>query len=113
MVVKRGIGSKAHDAGFTDVREVEPWEQVQLGPVRVTAAPAKHVVMTAEQAAELCGVLRPRVAVPIHYAFTAGPLRDRLLLKYDGTPERFQQAVARQAPNTRVRVLAPGEPLSF
>jgi hypothetical protein len=53
------------------------------------------------------------VAVPIHYAFTAGPLRDRLLLKYDGTPERFQQAVARQAPDTRVRVLAPGEPLSF
>ena len=44
--------------------------------------------MTAEEAAELCGVLRPRLAVPIHYAFTAGPVRDRLLLKYDGTPER-------------------------
>jgi L-ascorbate metabolism protein UlaG (beta-lactamase superfamily) len=69
--------------------------------------------MTAEEAAELCGVLKPRVAVPIHYAFTAGPVRDRLLLKYDGTPERFEQAVARQALGTRVRVLAPGEPLEF
>jgi hypothetical protein len=53
------------------------------------------------------------VAVPIHYAFTAGPLRDRLLLKYDGTPQRFQQAVARQAPDTQTHILAPGEPLSF
>jgi L-ascorbate metabolism protein UlaG (beta-lactamase superfamily) len=170
MVVKRGMGSRARDAGFTNVREVEPWEQVEVGPLQVTAAPAKHgvpevtfvlqgagrtvffgadtlriaqldevarrfsaidlallpvnglkirpafnrqVVMTAEEAAELCGVLRPRVAVPIHYAFTAGPVRDRLLLKYDGTPERFQHAVPRHAPATQVRVLAPGEPLSF
>jgi hypothetical protein len=49
--------------------------------------------------------------VPTHYAFTAGPVRDRLFLKYDGTPERFQRAVARNSPATRVRVLAPGEPL--
>jgi L-ascorbate metabolism protein UlaG (beta-lactamase superfamily) len=170
MVVKRGMGARAREVGFTGVREVEPWERVEVGPIRVTATPAKHgvpeitfvlqgagrtvffgadtlriaeldevarrfptidlallpinglkirpafnrqVVMTAEEAGELCGALRPRVVVPIHYAFTAGPLRDRLLLKYDGTPERFQQAVARQAPDTQVRVLAPGEPLSF
>ncbi len=54
--------------------------------------------MTAEQAAELCGVLRPRVAVPIHYRYTAGPLRDRLLLRYDGTPERFVTTLAWLAP---------------
>ena len=170
FVVKRGMAGTAREAGFSDVREVEPWEQIELGPVRVTATPAKHgvpevtfvlqgagrtvffgadtlripeleevarrfptidlgllpvnglkirpalnrqVVMTAEEAAELCATLQPRLAVPIHYAFTAGPLRDRLLLKYDGTPERFRQAVARQAPATQVRVLAPGEPLSF
>ena len=69
--------------------------------------------MTAEEAAELCGTLRPRLAVPIHYAFTAGPLRDRLLLKYDGTPEEFRRAAARSAPETEVRVLSPGEPLPF
>jgi hypothetical protein len=56
-------------------------------------------------------VLRPKVAVPTDYAFTAGPVRDRLFLKYDGTPERFQRAAARYAPATTVRVLPPGEPL--
>ena len=66
--------------------------------------------MSAEEAGEYCAVLRPKVAVPIHFAFTAGPVRDRLFLKYDGTPERFQRAVARHAPATSVRVLAPGEP---
>jgi L-ascorbate metabolism protein UlaG (beta-lactamase superfamily) len=43
-VVKRGMGARARQAGFTDVREVEPWEQVQLRPVQITAAPAKHGV---------------------------------------------------------------------
>jgi L-ascorbate metabolism protein UlaG (beta-lactamase superfamily) len=67
--------------------------------------------MTAEQAAQLCAVLRPRVAVPIHYSFTAGPVRDRILLKYDGTPQRFVAAVARHARATTTRVLDPGQPL--
>jgi hypothetical protein len=40
-------------------------------------------------------------------------VRDRLILKYDGTPERFQRAVARHAPGTSARVLAPGEPLTL
>ena len=43
--------------------------------------------------------------------FTAGPFRDRLLLKYDGTPEEFVREAARRASATTVRVLAPGEPL--
>jgi len=41
--------------------------------------------MTAEEAAERAVVLRARVAVPIHYRCTAGPIRDLLLLRYDGT----------------------------
>jgi len=69
--------------------------------------------MTAEQAAELCAVLRPKVAVPIHYAITTGPVRDRLFLKYDGTPERFERAAADHAPATTVRVLSPGQPLTL
>ncbi|NUS45108.1 MAG: MBL fold metallo-hydrolase [Mycobacteriaceae bacterium] len=71
----------------------------------------RRVVMTAEQAAELCGVLRPAIAVPIHYAFTAGRWGDRLFLSYNGTPDRFARAVPRFAPDTAVHVLAPGEPL--
>ena len=60
--------------------------------------------MTAWEAAELCAILRPRLAVPIHYCFTAGPLRDRLLLKYDGTPEEFVRETARCARDHRTRV---------
>jgi L-ascorbate metabolism protein UlaG (beta-lactamase superfamily) len=170
FVVKRGMAARARQAGFTNVTETEPWEQVTIGGLEITAAPARHgvpeitfvikgasktvffgadtlripglddvprrfpaidlallpvnglrirpafnrqVVMNAEEAGEYCAVLRPQVAVPIHYAFTAGPVRDRLFLKYDGTPERFQRAVARHAPATKVRVLAPGEPLTL
>jgi len=170
FVVKGGMGAKAQQAGFTNVTEVEPWDEVRVDDLRITTAPARHgvpevtyviegagttvyfgadtlripelddvaqrfpridlallpvnglqirpafnrrVVMTAEQAGELCSVLRPTVAVPIHYAFTAGPVRDRLLLKYDGTPERFQRAVADHAPSTMVRILPPGQALQL
>jgi L-ascorbate metabolism protein UlaG (beta-lactamase superfamily) len=72
----------------------------------------RQVVMNAEEAAEYCSELRPKVAVPTHYAFTAGAMRDRLVLKYNGTAERFERAVARNAPATKAHVLAPGEPLT-
>jgi L-ascorbate metabolism protein UlaG (beta-lactamase superfamily) len=170
FAVKTGMAKQAHDHGFGTVTELEPWQSVQLGDVRVTAAPGAHsvpencyvleygattvffggdslfipalrevadrfpridlalvpvnglkirpllnrkVVMTAEDAADLCAVLRPTVAVPMHYAFTAGQLRDRLLLAYDGTPQRFATAASERAPSTLVKILAPGEPLVF
>jgi L-ascorbate metabolism protein UlaG (beta-lactamase superfamily) len=69
----------------------------------------RKVVMNAKEASELSAILRARYAVPIHYRFTAGPIRDRLLLKYNGTPEEFAREAA--APETEVRILAPGEPL--
>jgi L-ascorbate metabolism protein UlaG (beta-lactamase superfamily) len=170
FVVKRGgMAAKARRAGFTNVTELEPWEETSIGELRITAAPARHgvpeityviqgagttvffgadtlripeldevakrfpdidlallpvnglqirpafnrrVVMNAEEAAELCAVLQPKLAVPIHYAFTAGPVGDRLFLKYDGTPERFERAVAEHAPCTAVRILSPGNPLT-
>jgi L-ascorbate metabolism protein UlaG (beta-lactamase superfamily) len=75
----------------------------------------KQVVMNAQDAAELCHIIRPAYAVPIHYTFTGGPILNTLVLKYAGTPEallqEFQPAVANLAPETTVRVLAPGEPL--
>lgn len=73
----------------------------------------RQVVMNAQEAAELCEMLHPRFAVPMHYAFTAGRWRDRLLLKYNGTPEEFARTTAQQAPETQVRILAPGEPLQI
>jgi L-ascorbate metabolism protein UlaG (beta-lactamase superfamily) len=171
FAVVRGLAEPVRAAGFRNVIELDPWQSTQLGPVRVTAAPAKHgvpeitfvmqadgqtvffgadtlriaeldevanrfpeldlallpinglrirpafnrqVVMDAVEAAELTSVLRPRLAVPIHYAFTAGPFRDKLVLKLDrDRPDHYQQAVDDVAPDTAVHILAPGQPLSL
>jgi L-ascorbate metabolism protein UlaG (beta-lactamase superfamily) len=169
IAVPRGLGDRVRAVGFPNVTELDPWQNATLGPVHVTAAPAKHsvreitfvlqaegstvffgadtlriaaldevarrfpdldlallpinglrvrplfnrqYVMDAGQAAELTSVLRPRIAVPIHYAYTAGPLRDRLLLKMDrGRPHVYVDACAELAPDTAVHVLAPGDQL--
>jgi L-ascorbate metabolism protein UlaG (beta-lactamase superfamily) len=71
----------------------------------------RQVVMNAAEAAGLTAVLRPRLAVPIHYAFTAGPVRERVLLKLDRRTTPFVDAVADAAPDTAVHVLDPGQPL--
>lgn len=170
MAVKRGLAAKARSHGFTTVTELDAWESTDLGPVRITATPAKHkvpevtfvlesagrrvffgadtmriaeldevahrfgeidlallpingltirplfnrqVVMNAAEAADLTRTLRPRLAVPIHYAFTGGPIRDRLLLKKDPRPEMFVDATADLAPSTEVHVLDPGQPLTL
>ena len=72
----------------------------------------RQVVMDPLEAAELCRILNPRYAVPIHYAYTGGPIGDRLLVKHDdGTPETFVQAAAELATGTTTCILVPGEPL--
>lgn len=155
----------ARAVGFTDVRELKPWETWSRGPLKVTGAPARHgvpeitfvieakgrtvyfggdtlfipelrelpsrfktfdlallsvnglrvmgvpVVMSAEEAAELVGVIKPRVAVPIHYAFTGSAFTDTFILARNGTPDRFIAAAKLHAPLTEVRVLAPGQRL--
>ena len=172
IAVKRGIGKTAHDNGFSNVIEMDPWEITRFGPITVTAAPGKHgvpeityvlqagdsvvyfggdsllipelnevglrfpkidaallainglrirpagnrqVVMDPKDAAELCRILRPRYAVPIHYAFKGGLITDTLFLKYAGEPSEltreFEEITREVAPETNVRVLAPGEPL--
>lgn len=170
IAVKRGLAATVRARGFTDVTELDAWETTHLGPVRVTATPARHkvpevtyvlegagsciffgadtmriaeldeiarrfdsidlallptngltirpllnrrVVMNAAEAADLTAVLRPRLAVPIHYAFTGGPLRDKLLLKKDPRPELFAAAAAGIAPQTEVHILDPGERLAL
>jgi L-ascorbate metabolism protein UlaG (beta-lactamase superfamily) len=165
------VAPRVRAAGFGNVVELGNWDSAELGPVRVTAAPAKHsvpeatfvlqadgrtvffggdtmripeldevarrfpdldlallpinglrvrpmlnhqLVMDAEQAADLTKVLRPRLAVPIHYAYTAGPVRDRLLLKLDrNRPDLYRQATADVAPDTSVRILDPGQPMTL
>ncbi len=51
--------------------------------------------------------------VPIHYAYTGGPIGDRLLVKHTGTAQAFKHAAAELAPETIVQILAPGEPLAI
>jgi L-ascorbate metabolism protein UlaG (beta-lactamase superfamily) len=73
----------------------------------------KQVVMNAEEAAELTAVLRPRMTVPHHYAFTSGRLGDRLITRSDRDPQHFLDAARRIAPGSATRVLQPGEPLTI
>ncbi|WP_327144489.1 MBL fold metallo-hydrolase [Nocardia sp. NBC_01327] len=72
-----------------------------------------QVVMDAAEAADLTRSLRPRLAVPIHYAFTSGPLGDRLMTKSDrNRPDLFRAAAADLAPDTTVHILDTGRSLA-
>ena len=88
-----------------------------INGLRIRPAGNRKVVMDAKDAAELCRILQPRYAVPIHYSFTGGRIVDTLFLGYAGSPsqltQEFQQATALRSPKTSVRVLAPGEPLAI
>jgi L-ascorbate metabolism protein UlaG (beta-lactamase superfamily) len=88
---------------------------VALLPVNglhIRMAGNKQVVMNAEEAAELTAALRPRLAVPQHYAFTSGTMGDRIFLKSDKDPSLFVEAARRLAPDVPVKVISPGEPLT-
>jgi L-ascorbate metabolism protein UlaG (beta-lactamase superfamily) len=80
--------------------------------LRIRPQLGRQVVMSAERAAELTAVLRPRLTVPHHYAFTSGRLGDRVMTKSDRDPQHFVAAVQRLAPGSAVRVIKPGEPVS-
>ena len=44
LVVPHSVGQMSLDHGFRHVTVLEPWESVELGDVKVTAAPGKHGV---------------------------------------------------------------------
>ena len=88
---------------------------VALLPVnglRIRMAGNKQVVMNAEEAAELTAALRPKLAVPQHYAFTGGTIGDMLFTKSDKGPAHFVEAARRLVPDVPVKVISPGEPLT-
>jgi L-ascorbate metabolism protein UlaG (beta-lactamase superfamily) len=90
----------------------------RFGPVDLAILPTnglcvrpmnlRQVVMDAEEAAGLTAVLRPTLAVPHHYAFHSGRLGDQMITKGDRDPRRYQDAVARIAPDIDVRLVLPG-----
>jgi L-ascorbate metabolism protein UlaG (beta-lactamase superfamily) len=66
--------------------------------------------LDAAGAAEAARVLRPRIAVPIHWG-TFRPVFER---KASGHPEReFRERAAELAPSVEVTILAPGETLEL
>lgn len=68
----------------------------------------KQVVMNATEAGQLTAILKPELALPHHYSFTSGWLGDRLMTKTDKNPRHYADAAQRLAPETTVRIVAPG-----
>ncbi len=66
--------------------------------------------MGPEDAARAAALLRPRIAIPIHWGtmLAIGVGRRHRALLHD-PPHRFERAVAELAPEVEVRVLAPGD----
>jgi L-ascorbate metabolism protein UlaG (beta-lactamase superfamily) len=73
----------------------------------------KRVVMSAAQAAELCALLKPTIAVPIHYNYTGGSFHDKFILKYEGDAKQFVNSATLKAPNTRTFILETGDILTI
>jgi L-ascorbate metabolism protein UlaG (beta-lactamase superfamily) len=113
-------GSTVYFGGDTrlipELRELPkrfPSIQLALLSVNGLRVLGEQVVMNAEQAAELAGLLDAEVAVPMHYRFKGSWFTESFILSYDGTPERFLAAAKKAAPTTRATVLEPGEVLNL
>jgi len=111
--------SRIYFAGDTDLFPA----MAELGPIDLALVPiwgwgpslgrGKH--MDPERAAESLSLLRPRIAVPIHWG-TYHPLHLGLreAPRYlSAPPDRFVRAAAEVAPDVDVRVLRPGETLTL
>jgi L-ascorbate metabolism protein UlaG (beta-lactamase superfamily) len=98
---------------FDGMAELAPLD-VALLPVAGWGSSLGPGHMDAEQAARAAALLRPGIAVPIHWG-TYAPIwlrrgRDRLLRD---PPLAFARHMARLAPDTRVELLQPGGSLAL
>jgi L-ascorbate metabolism protein UlaG (beta-lactamase superfamily) len=66
-----------------------------------------------ERAAQAVAMLRPRIAVPIHWGTFALPWAARRARDPAWPARRFAELVGERAPSVEVRVLAPGERTEF
>lgn len=70
--------------------------------------------MDPSRAAEAARILRPRLAIPIHWGtFYPAGLRRVIPRPFESPGQAFADAVARIAPDVPVRVLAPGESIDI
>ena len=109
-----GDAPSVYFAGDTDVFD----EMADLAPLDVALLPVAgwgprlgpgH--MNAERAAQAAALLRPRVAIPIHWG-TFHPTYARRGAWFTDPPQEFAAHVADVAPSVEVRVLEPGESTS-
>ncbi|HZB05029.1 MAG TPA: MBL fold metallo-hydrolase [Thermoleophilaceae bacterium] len=106
-----GDSPSVYFAGDTDLFP----EMEAIGPVDIALLPVAgwgpklgpgH--MDAVRAAQAVAVLRPRIAIPIHWG-TIHPTWVKPGAWFSEPGERFEAQVAAVAPEVEVRVLAPGE----
>jgi L-ascorbate metabolism protein UlaG (beta-lactamase superfamily) len=90
-----------------------PSVQLALLSVNGLHAMGKQMVMNADEAARLAGMLRAEAVVPMHYRFQGSWFTETFILSYDGTPERFAEAAKASAPASQVRILELGERLTL
>jgi L-ascorbate metabolism protein UlaG (beta-lactamase superfamily) len=118
--ILQALGLTVYFAGDTllipalsDIAQRFPKIDVALLPVNGLRVFGKQVVMNPLEAAQLCALLNPRLAIPTHYTFRGGPIVDRIALKYfddqQSLPTFFKNAVEKYAPKTMVRILPTGE----
>lgn len=107
--------------GFTiffggDSRLIPAYTEVahRFGPIDVAFLPINGVrlfglrtVMNPQEAVEACRILRPRVAVPIHYGLAAG-WKSGWMLNQPGTPAAFGALMSTSGLSTEVVVMQTG-----
>jgi len=96
---------------FPGMKDLRPLD-VALLPVAGWGPKLGPGHMNADRAARAAQVIRPRIAVPIHW----GTLHPRWRWPgswFSDPPERFAAQVAELAPDVEVRVLSPGESLEL
>jgi L-ascorbate metabolism protein UlaG (beta-lactamase superfamily) len=102
---------RVYFAGDTDLFE----EMAQLAPLDAALIPVAgwgpklgpgH--LDPERAARATAMMRPRLAVPIHWG-TLSPRRTKLGAWFSDPPHTFAAKVAELAPEVEVRVISPGE----
>jgi L-ascorbate metabolism protein UlaG (beta-lactamase superfamily) len=106
-----GDERRVYFAGDTDLFE----EMAELAPLDVALLPVAgwgpklgpgH--LDPERAARAAAVMRPRLAVPIHWG-TLSPRYSKLGPWFSDPPHAFAAQVAELAPDVEVRVISPGE----
>jgi L-ascorbate metabolism protein UlaG (beta-lactamase superfamily) len=114
--VVRGSRS-AYFAGDTDLfasmADLAESLDLALLPVWGWGPDAGEGHLDPDRAAQAAGMLRPRIAVPIHWGTYALPWAARRVRDPAWPARRFAELVGAQAPAVEVRVLAPGERTEF